>query len=228
VERSFKYHRPHGIFGIGSEEPNALMQIGDGGGSEPNIRATQIDLFDGLVARSQNNWPSLRWDVAGVLSLLGRFLPAGFYYKTFIGRRVYGPAGGFAENIGIDLPGATNHAIKDGDQTARCLAPGEWLLVGERPDLGSQVENAGGTLSDLRHARVVFRMPANLGREVLAKGCPLDLRPEIFQPGRCAQSVLAGVAILVHHLPTGDDMDIYVARSYGRFIHDWLVDATSR
>ncbi len=84
VGRSFKYHRPRGIFGIGSEEPNALMQIGDGGGSEPNIRATQIDLFDGLVARSQNNWPSLRRDVAGVLGLLGRFLPAGFYYKTFM------------------------------------------------------------------------------------------------------------------------------------------------
>ena len=142
--------------------------------------------------------------------------------------RLYGPAGGFAENIGIDLPGATNHAIQDGDLTALCLAPGEWLLVGERPDLGSQVENAGGALSDLGHARVVFRMPANLGREVLAKGCPLDLRPEIFPPGRCAQNVLAGVAILVHHLPTGDDMDIYVARSYGRFIHDWLLDAASR
>jgi sarcosine oxidase subunit gamma len=71
-------------------------------------------------------------------------------------------------------------------------------------------------------------MPANFGREVLAKGCPLDLCPEIFPPGRCAQSVLAGIAILVHHLPTGDDMDIYVARSYGRFIHDWLLDAASR
>ena len=142
--------------------------------------------------------------------------------------RLYGPAGGFVENIGIDLPGATNHAIQDGDLTALCLAPGEWLLVGERPDLGSQVENAGGALSDLGHARVVFRMPANLGREVLAKDCPLDLRPEIFPPGRSAQSVLAGVAILVHHLPTGDDMDIYVARSYGLFIHDWLLDAASR
>ncbi|MFP6773636.1 MAG: 2Fe-2S iron-sulfur cluster-binding protein [Alphaproteobacteria bacterium] len=84
VGRSFKYHRPRGIFGIGSEEPNALVQIGEGSRSEPNIRATQIDLHDGLVARSQNNWPSLRWDVAGVLGLLGRFLPAGFYYKTFM------------------------------------------------------------------------------------------------------------------------------------------------
>ncbi|MFP6706072.1 MAG: sarcosine oxidase subunit gamma family protein [Alphaproteobacteria bacterium] len=74
---------------------------------------------------------------------------------------------------------------------------------------------------------MVFRMPANLGREVLAKGCHLDLRPEIFPPGCSAQSVLAGVAILVHHLPTGEDMDIYVARSYGLFIHDWLLDAAS-
>ncbi|MFP6707308.1 MAG: hypothetical protein VCE75_14990, partial [Alphaproteobacteria bacterium] len=51
--------------------------------------------------------------------------------------RLYGPAGGFAENIEIDLPGATNHTIQDGDLTALYLAPGEWLLVGERLDLGS-------------------------------------------------------------------------------------------
>ena len=84
VARSFKYHRPRGIFGIGSEDPCALVQIGDGARSEPNIRATQVELYDGLVAHSQNSWPSLRWDIAGVLGWLGRFLPAGFYYKTFM------------------------------------------------------------------------------------------------------------------------------------------------
>ncbi|MFP6773368.1 MAG: sarcosine oxidase subunit gamma family protein [Alphaproteobacteria bacterium] len=142
--------------------------------------------------------------------------------------RLYGPAGGFTEDIGIELPQEPNHAIQDGDLSALWLAPGEWLLVDETAGLGARVESAGVRLSDLGHARVVFRLPASLGREVLAKGCPLDLRPAIFPPGRCAQSVLAGVAILVHHLSTGEDMEIYVARSYGRFIHDWLLDAASR
>ncbi|MBT5897413.1 MAG: sarcosine oxidase subunit alpha [Rhodospirillaceae bacterium] len=84
VGRSFKYHRARGIYGVGAEEPNALVQLGDGAHGEPNIRATQVELFEGLVARSQNNWPSLRWDLGSVLGWFGRFLPAGFYYKTFM------------------------------------------------------------------------------------------------------------------------------------------------
>jgi len=83
VGRSFKYHRPRGIFGAGSEDPSALIRLGDGARAEPNTRASQVELYDGLVAHSQNNWPSLRWDISAALGLLSRFLPAGFYYKTF-------------------------------------------------------------------------------------------------------------------------------------------------
>src|SRR3569623_2781315 len=57
--RSFKYHRPRGILSAGAEEPNALIQLGVGARSEPNIRATQIELHDGLVAASVNCWPSV-------------------------------------------------------------------------------------------------------------------------------------------------------------------------
>ena len=84
VGRSFKYHRPRGIVGIGPEEPNALIQLRENARTEPNVRATQIELFDGLVATSQNRWPSLRFDVGALSNLLSRFLPAGFYYKTFM------------------------------------------------------------------------------------------------------------------------------------------------
>lgn len=84
VGRSFKYHRRRGIMGIGPEEPNALVQLGRGDRSEPNQRATGIELFDGLEAHSQNRWPSLGFDVGGVNDLMARFLPAGFYYKTFM------------------------------------------------------------------------------------------------------------------------------------------------
>ncbi len=82
--RSFKYHRPRGVVASGSEEPNALMGIGKDGRFEPNQRATTAELFDGMQATTQNHWPSLEFDVGAVNSALPRFLPAGFYYKTFM------------------------------------------------------------------------------------------------------------------------------------------------
>ncbi|MDA9975992.1 sarcosine oxidase subunit alpha [Alphaproteobacteria bacterium] len=84
VGRSFKYHRPRGIMTVGSEEPNALIQLGVGNRTDPNLRATQIEIYDGLVASSQNRWPCLTFDIGSVNNLLHRFLPSGFYYKTFM------------------------------------------------------------------------------------------------------------------------------------------------
>ena len=84
VGRSFKYHRPRGIFSSGSEEPSALMQLGLGPHTEPNIRATTVQLFDGLVAKSQNHFGPLEWDLMRVNDFLSPFLSAGFYYKTFM------------------------------------------------------------------------------------------------------------------------------------------------
>ncbi|MEJ7668133.1 MAG: sarcosine oxidase subunit alpha family protein [Casimicrobiaceae bacterium] len=84
VARSFKYHRPRGIVSAGAEEPNALVQLHRGARSEPNARATTVELYDGLVATSQNCWPSVRFDVGAVNDALSRLFPAGFYYKTFM------------------------------------------------------------------------------------------------------------------------------------------------
>ncbi len=89
VGRSFKYHRPRGIVAAGPEEPNALLNLGQDGRFEPNARATLVPLSDGMVATSQNHWPSLEFDVGAVNSLAARFLPAGFYYKTFIHPRAF-------------------------------------------------------------------------------------------------------------------------------------------
>src|SRR5207248_2351120 len=72
VARSFKYHRPRGIFCSGSDEPNALLQLGRGARTEPNVRATTQELFDGLVADSQNRWPSLNVDVGAINDALSR------------------------------------------------------------------------------------------------------------------------------------------------------------
>jgi heterotetrameric sarcosine oxidase alpha subunit len=95
--RSFKYHRPRGILTAGSEEPNALVELGSGARREPNSRATVTELFEGLEARSQNRWPSLTFDLGAVSSLLAPVFVAGFYYKTFMWpkafwEKIYEPA----------------------------------------------------------------------------------------------------------------------------------------
>ncbi len=79
VGRSWKFHRPRGIFAAGMEEPSALVRLGD----EPNRRATDIALADGLVASSQHAWPSLAFDLAAPIGWARRLFPAGFYYKMF-------------------------------------------------------------------------------------------------------------------------------------------------
>jgi len=79
VGRSFKYHRPRGVFSAGPEEPNAIVQVGD----RPNLKATQVRLVDGLEAGPVNCWPSVGADIGALAGLAKRFLPAGFYYKTF-------------------------------------------------------------------------------------------------------------------------------------------------
>lgn len=82
--RSFKYHRPRGPLTAGSEEPNALVTIGLDGAQEPNMRATTAEIYEGMLARSQNRWPSLGFDILGANDLAAPFLGAGFYYKTFM------------------------------------------------------------------------------------------------------------------------------------------------
>jgi len=84
VGRSFKYHRPRGVFTAGSEEPNALVELRSGARKEPNTRATMVELFEGLEATSQNRWPSLKFDALAINDLFSDFLTAGFYYKTFM------------------------------------------------------------------------------------------------------------------------------------------------
>ena len=85
VARSFKYHRPRGIMSSGAEESGALVTLGDGAYRDPNVRATTQALYDGLIASGQNAWPNVRHDFAAINNVFGRFLAAGFYYKTFMG-----------------------------------------------------------------------------------------------------------------------------------------------
>ncbi len=82
--RSFRYHRPRGVFAAGIEEPNVIVQIGSGASAEPNLKATEVMLRDGLDARAVNAWPSARFDIGAINDLFSPFLSAGFYYKTFM------------------------------------------------------------------------------------------------------------------------------------------------
>ena len=131
--RSFKYHRPRGIMGAGVEEPNALISVDRGGGRfTPNLRATQIEIYEGLNAKSQNRWPSLKRDFGAINDRLGRFFPAGFYNKTFMWPRsfwekLYEPAIRRIAGLG-DAPSEV-----DPDHYDAGYAHCELLIVGAGP-----------------------------------------------------------------------------------------------
>jgi sarcosine oxidase, subunit alpha len=133
VGRSFKYHRPRGILAAGSEEPNALVAVRrDGARYTPNLRATQVELYEGLEAHSQNRWPSLTFDLGAVNDLLSPFIPAGFYYKTFMWprgawRALYEPYIRAAAGLGR----APSEA--DPDRYANRFAHCDVLVVGAGP-----------------------------------------------------------------------------------------------
>ncbi len=89
LARSFKYGRPRGIVGVGAEEPNALVQVETGAVTIPNLKATQVELYDGLVASRTTGNPSLAYDLKSIGGRFSRFMAAGFYYKTFQSRRLW-------------------------------------------------------------------------------------------------------------------------------------------
>ena len=84
VGRSFKYHRPRGIYGAWTEEPNALLDVTIDGKTTPALRATTEPLLDGMIIRAGNASPTASGDRLAFINWFARFLPAGFYYKTFM------------------------------------------------------------------------------------------------------------------------------------------------
>ncbi len=169
--RSFKYHRPRGVIGLGSEEMNALIGVGDGGRVEPNLRATQVELYNGLKATSQNRWPSLDFDIGIINNYLSRLFPGGFYYKTFMWPRsfwetVYEPfirkAAGLGEaardrdpdtyeqmhvHVDVLVVGGGGAGIAAAEAAAASGA--RVLLADENPVLGGVADIAGGTIDGM-------------------------------------------------------------------------------
>ncbi len=131
--RSFKYHRPRGLLAAGSEEPNALVSVDRGPGRfTPNLRATGVEIYEGLLAQSQNRWPSLKTDFGAINDRLGMFFPAGFYNKTFMWPRsfwdrLYEPAIRKIAGLG-DAPTEI-----DPDHYAATYAHCDLLIIGAGP-----------------------------------------------------------------------------------------------
>lgn len=146
VARSFKYHRARGIFSAGPEEPNALVGLRGGARQEPNTRATVAELYDGLTATSQNNWPNLKYDTQALNQLIARFIPAGFYYKTFMGPFSNTKLWMFFEKHIRRAAGmGTATHQPDPDRYERSSAHCDVLIVGGGPAGLSATLAAGGT-----------------------------------------------------------------------------------
>jgi len=206
--RSFKYHRPRGLFSAGVEEPNALVTLGSGARAEPNTRATVVELFDGLEATSQNRWPSLGFDVMAVNGLAGPILSAGFYYKTFMGPTA--KAWMFYEHFIRKAAGlGAASRLPDPDRYEEMNAFCDVLVVGSGPaGLMAALTAAGSgarvTLADEQAALGGNLCGDSLSGEALAKLAALDnvtLLPRTTVYGYYDDNTLGAVERVADHKP---------------------------
>lgn len=211
--RSFKYHRPRGLLGAGAEEPNALVSVDRGAGRfTPNLRATAVELYEGLNARSQNRWPSLQTDFGAINDRLGMFFPAGFYNKTFMWPRsfwekLYEPAIRGMAGLG-DAPADADPDVYDATY-AHC----DVLIVGAGPAgidaalaasaskkkvflLDEQDELGGGALAD----PLLWPWLAESLKD-LAKLPNVTLLPRTTAFGYYHDNFIGAVERLTEHLP---------------------------
>jgi sarcosine oxidase subunit alpha len=228
VARSFKYHRPRGIVGAGSEEPNALVHVHKGSGrSSPNIRATQIELYEGLCATTQNRWPSLRFDIGAAADRLSPLIPAGFYYKTFMGPRVLGlapwarlfePAIRRAAGLGRapELPDLDRYAHRFAHCDVLVVGGGPAGLAAARAAAAAgacvivcdeQAEFGGALLSDMREC--IEDEPAQVWLAETVAALQANLAVTLLPRTQCfgyfCDNLLALAQSLTDHLPPALD-----------------------
>ena len=198
--RSFKYHRPRGLVSAGAEEPNALIQLEGGQGrSDPNTRATMIEIFDGLNAESQNRFPSLKRDIGVVNDIFSPLFPAAFYYKTFMWPKsfwhsVYEPFIRKAAGLGR-APGSP-----DPDRYTHRHAHCDILVVGAGPHGLLAARDAGN-----KGKRVILVDENNeLGGSMLSESGVLTSMPDNWLEGICAElAAQPDVTILTRTTLTG-------------------------
>lgn len=197
--RSFKYHRPRGVLTAGSEEPNALIQVGVGDAMLPNVRATVQEIYTGLETASQNHMGPLKYDLLSVNDLFPNFLSAGFYYKTFMWPRafwesVYEPIIRRAAGLGRMTHGANP------EQSERAFDFCDVLVIGGGP---------AGLMAALTAARsgadvILLEENAELGGRLLSDGETIDGLPAAIWVTETAQALQdAGVRIMTRTTATG-------------------------
>lgn len=139
----------------------------------------------------------------------------------------------FPANLaGIALPLTPNRVATSGRLRVLWLGPDEWLVVadGDAPDLLPRLERAvvdrRAMVTDLSSSRAVIELGGGGARELLTAGCGLDLHPRVFGPGRCAQTLLARVPVILDQLDeTPPRYRVLVRRSYANWLVDWMIDA---
>jgi sarcosine oxidase subunit alpha len=220
VGRSFKYHRPRGILSAGAEEPNALVQLERGGYSEPNLRATQVEIYEGLTASSQNAWPSVEFDLGAVNDLFSKLFVAGFYYKTFMHPKsfwmtVYEPLIRRAAGLGrapaepdqdiydkmhahcdVLVVGAGPAGLMAAREVARSGA--RVILADEQPAFGGAILGTTDFIDGVPAAEWVARMTAEL--HTFAE---VRLLPRTTVTGYYDQNYLVMAERKTDHLPRG-------------------------
>jgi sarcosine oxidase, subunit gamma len=137
------------------------------------------------------------------------------------------------ELLGVELPTSPSTYAKSGDTTVIWLGPDEWLVTGTAlagPELEARLCEAvaphGGAAVDVSGQRTTLRLRGSHSRDVLAKGCALDLHPRAFSEGAAAETMLgqAGVILLAVDA-NGDDYRVVVRSSFARYLADWMLDA---
>ena len=145
-----------------------------------------------------------------------------------------GPGGAAAGTaLGIDLPTTPSTRVDSGEVTAVWLGPEEWLITtrSQSPEelegtLRTAVTPHGGAAVDVSRQRTTIRLTGAHARDILAKGCSIDLHPTVFRPGSGVQTMLglAGV-VLIALDDSGTDYRILVRASFARYLAEWLIDA---
>ena len=143
-------------------------------------------------------------------------------------------AAAVAQAVGVRPPVEPNTVAGPEDLAAGSrilwLGPDEWLVAcrdGDDPAgrLSAALAGLHAAVADVSDGRAVFALSGPNARDVLAKGCPLDLHPRAFGPGRCAQSHLAKAHVLLHQIAATPLFEIYVHRSFADYLWHWLEDA---
>jgi sarcosine oxidase subunit gamma len=134
---------------------------------------------------------------------------------------------------GRELPSRVG-AASSGPIRVLCVGPAEWLMVSQAqsgPDLhkelAAELSSHGLALVDLTDGLVVLEVQGYAARDILSKGCGLDLHPRSFPVASCARTRFAQTAVVIACLDDPNHFELLVGRSYHRYLHDWLVDAAA-